>query len=380
MRKLLALLIISLFYFTAAAEEFIGTVDHFKTGDLGFENQGRIVDIQRIGLRVSSIIYDEENKVVSSGDVVASQDTSLCEAAVAVSEAELKQSVAELKEKQLDLERSKQLKEKNALSQKQMDTSEKEYDMAVAAQKRAEASLRTAKYNLDACFLRAPFDGEIAAQLASEGTWVDQGDSVVTLTVFSIMKVVVEVPDNLTRKISLTNKISVVSPVDGEHIRPTWFNDNTSESKNITLLVANRKTPVYQLTEEEKKLPLVSNVSFVIGKHGEDFRKTIWIPENSIIKDEKGPFVWFAKGQNMNEKTNVVDRQFIAGKKYVKLLDKFNNLGINTFRCIENPGDIKLYDIIIVNPPKDLEDGSKAVYQPNRWLLRKGDQVKVIVE
>lgn len=380
MKKTFALLLILIFYFTASAEEFTGTVDHFKTGNLGFENQGRIVDIQRIGLRVSSIVYDEKNNLVSNGDVIATQDTSLCDAAVSVSEAELKQATAELKEKQLDYDRCVQLMQKNALSKKQMDTSEKEYDMAVAAQKRAEASLRTSKYNFDACFLRAPFDGEIAAQLASEGTWVDQGDSVVTLTVFSVMKVVVDVPEGFTRKVSLTNKINVISPIDGECIKPVWFDDTSSESKTLTLLVENKKTPVYKLTEEEGKLPVIRNVSFVIGKHGEDFRKTVWVPESSVIKDEKGSFVWLAKGQNMTNKANVVDRQFIADKQYVNSIDKFNNLGMNTFRCIENPGNIKPYDIIILTPPEELNDGSKVVYQPHRWLLRKGDQVKVIIE
>ena len=137
---------------------------------------------------------------------------------------------------------------------------------------------------------------------------------------------------------------------------------------------------MYQLTDDEKSLPVVSNVSFVFNKNGDDFRKIIWIPENSILEDEKGSFIWLAKGQIMNDKTNIIDRRFIAEKHYVKSLDKFNNLGINTFRCVENPGHLKLYDIIIMNPPTDLKDGSKVVYQPSRWLLRLGDQIKVIIE
>lgn len=380
MMKFSALFLVSIFSIVLSAEEFTGTVERFKTGNLGFENQGRIIDIKRIGLSVASIVYDEKNNLVSSGDVIANQDTSLCDAAVAVSEAELKQATVELREKLLDYERCKQLKEKNALSQKQMDTSEKEYDMAVAAQKRAEASLRTAKYNLDACFLRAPFDGEIEAQLASEGTWVDQGIPVVTLTVFSFMKIVLDVPEDFTRKVSLIKKINVISPLDGKLIQPAWFDDSSSESKKLTILVENKKIPVYQLADNEKNLPVVSNVSFVISKNGDDSRKTIWIPENSILEDAKGSFIWLAKGQNMNEKINVIDRQFTAEKHYLKSLDKFKNLGINTFRCVENPGTIKLYDIIIMNPPNDLKDGSKVVYQPSRWLLRPGDQVKVIIE
>jgi RND family efflux transporter MFP subunit len=378
--KLPILLLVLIFSIVLSAEEFTGTVERFKTGDLGFENQGRIIDIKRIGLSVNSIVYDEKNNIVSSGDIIATQDTSLCEAAVSVSDAELKQALAELREKQLDFERSKQLKEKNALSQKQLDSAEKEYNMAVASQKRAEASCRSAKYNLEACFLRAPFDGEIEAQLASEGTWVDQGIPVVTLTVFSFMKIVLDVPEKFTRKVSLTNKINVISPLDGKLIQPAWFNDCSSDSKRITILVKNKKVPVYQLADDEKNIPAVDSVSFVISKDGDDFKKTIWIPENSIFEDENGSFIWLAKEQNMKEKINIIDRKFAVEKKYLKSLDKFKNLGINTFRCVENPGNIKLYDIILLNPPADLKDGSKVIYQPSRWLLRPGDQVKVIIE
>jgi hypothetical protein len=261
-----------------------------------------------------------------------------------------------------------------------MEGAEKEYAMAVASEKRAEAALRKAKYNLDACFLRAPFDGEIEAQLASEGTWVDQGIAVVTLTVFSVMKIVLDTPEDFTRKVSLTKKINVISPLNGNLIQPAWFDDSSSESKKLTIIVENKKMPVYELTDDEKNLPVVNNVSFVFNKHGDDSKKTIWIPENSIIEDEKGSFIWLAKGQNMNGRINIIDRQFIAEKNYVKSLDKFKNLGINTFRCVENPGNLKLYDIIIMNPPKDLKSGTSVVYQPCRWLLRPGDQIKVVIE
>jgi len=380
MLKPFAFFLFSSLALAAAAEEFTGIVERMKTGELGFENQGRIAYMQNVGTRVSSAVFDDKNDLISKGDVIAKQDTSLCEAAVASAEADMKHAEADLKEKQSEFERSKLLQSKNALSQKQMEQVEDEYNKSLAAREKSAAALRTAKYNLEACFLRAPFDGEVEEQLASEGTWVDQGVPVVKLTVFDVMKVVVEVPEELSRKVSLTNKISVISPIDGKRLHPAWLEDNITDSKTLTIFTKNCKIPAYQLTEKEKALTKVGSISFTIDMNGEDFRKTIWVHEDSLQKDEEGSFVWLAKGQNLEVKENILDRQFVVEKRRVKALNKFKSLGINDYQCIENPGDINLYDIALVSPPKDLKDGERVVYQPCRWLLRQGDKVKVIIE
>jgi len=380
MKKTFVFSLASLLVFIAAADEFIGTVERMKSGSLGFENQGRIADIQNVGTRVSSAVFDEKNNLVCKGDVIARQDTSLCEAAVSVCEAELKHADSDLKEKQLDFDRSKQLHGKNVLSQKQMDQMEDEYIKSRAEKEKVEAALRIAKYNLEACFLRAPFDGEIEEHLASEGTWVDQGVPVATLTFSDVVKVVLEVPEDFSRKVSLTNKISVISPLDGSRLQPAWIEDGMSESKTLSVFVKNQKAPAYELTDAEAKLRQVNRVSFAIDMNGEDFKKTIWVPEDSIMKDEEGLFIWLAKGQNLKGKENIVDRQFFIEKKRVKALDKFKSLGVTAYRCVENPGNVNLYDIVLVSPFKDLKDGEKVVYQPFRWLLRQGDKLKVVIE
>ncbi|HCE46866.1 MAG TPA: hypothetical protein DET40_25240 [Lentisphaeria bacterium] len=381
MKKLIfTSLLLSVSLFCGQAEEFTGTVERFKSAELAFENSGRIVEIGQVGTRVSPAIYDSKSNVITKGSVIARQDTSLSEAALAASEADLKQATADVKEKELGLARCKQLMEKNALSQKDMVAAQKEHDQSLAQQKKAEASLSTAKYNLEACYLRAPFYGEIESQLSTEGTWVSSGIPVVRLSLYVVMKVTVEVPEDFSRKVSLANKISVLSPVNGERLDLVWLEDGTTDSKKLNLFVDNQKVPAYQLTEEEKKLPIAESVSFVTNGD-EDFSKIMWVPEISVFKDEKGTFIWFAKEQNILGDKKIISRQFIAGKKYVKSLDRYKSFGVNSiWQSVENPGGVKPGDFLLLSPPEGLKDGSRVVYQPRRWMLRPGDKVKVVVE
>ena len=369
------LLLTALFVF---AEEYTGIVERGKSGNLAFENPGRIVYLRPIGQFAVAGVYDENNNIIKKGDLIAQQDTNLQEAKIKSTEAQLAGARATMEEKKSDFERVSKLAEKNISSQKAFDTSKKDLEIASAEVKKLEANLRTEQYNLEACYLRAPFDGEIESHLYSEGTWVDHGKDVITLSVFTVVRIKVNLPEEVTRKIALSDTIEIIAP-NGDHL-PAWFEDTSITFDSITLLARNFEVPVTTLNEAQKKLPKVSKLTFVAKLRDEDANKTIWVPADAIFSDRDSSYIWAASNQKLSSTPKPIEKEFIAKKVMVKPGDRYRNLGIYRYRDILNPGSLAVYDIIIIDPAAGLKDGDKVAYQPKRWLFRPGDKVKISIQ
>lgn len=376
MLKKLCLLSFLLVSLTTIAEEYTGTVEKGKSGSLAFENPGRIVYLKPVGQFAVAGIYDTKNNIIKKGDLVAQQDTSLPEAKIKSIEAQLSGARATFEEKKSDFERVSKLAEKNVSSQKAFDTAKKELEIATAEVKKLEANLQTEKYNLEACFLRAPFDGEVESHLYSEGTWVDHGKDVLTLSVSTVVKIKVNLPEDVTRKIALSDTIEVIAP-NGQHL-PVWFENSAVTSDSVTLLTRNFMVPVTTLNGEQTKLPKVTKLSFVAKLREED--KTLWVPTEAICSADDSPYIWTAKDQNLNSSTKPVSKDFIAQKVKIQPGERYRNLGLYRYRDIVNPDKLAVYDIIIMDAPEGLKDGDKVAYQPIRWLFRPGDKIKVLIK
>lgn len=362
---------------TVFAEEYTGIVERGKSGNLAFENPGRIVYLRPIGQFAVAGVYDENNNIIKKGDLIAQQDTNLQEAKIKSTEAQLAGAKATMEEKKSEFERVSKLAEKNISSQKAFDTAKKDLETSSAEVKKLEANLRTEQYNLEACYLRAPFDGEIESHLYSEGTWVDHGKDVITLSVFTVVRIKVALPEDVTRKIALSDTIEIIAP-NGERL-PVWFEDTSVLSDSVTLLARNFAVPVTTLNEEQKKLPKVSKLTFVAKLRDEDANKTVWVPTDAIFTDQDCSYIWAASSQKLNIAPKPIEKEFIAKKVMVKPGERYRNLGIYRYRDILNPGSLAVYDIIVIDPPKGLKDGDKVAYQPQRWLFRPGDKVKVSI-
>lgn len=357
------------------AEEFTGTVERSKSGNLAFENPGRIVYLRPIGQVALAGTYDASNNLINKGDLIAQQDTTKQEAKVRSYEAQLKGAMAALEEKKAELERNIKLSEKKAVSQKIYDQTKKDYETAFAEVRKLEAELTTEKYNLEACYLRAPFDGQVEAHLYSEGTWIDHGKEVVTLSLVLIVKIKVPVPESFSGKVSNTDVIKVISP-DSEKPVGVWFDNVSMDVNNIYLYVKNNLVPVYKLTEEQKKLPKVHKISFVSRNHDEG-GETLWADTNSLKKDENGYYVWRAKDQTMGNPDKPLERQFTVERISVIPGPKYRNIGIYRYRILEKPADLKMHDFVLIDTSENLKHGDVVAYEPRRWMFRPGDKVKV---
>jgi len=71
---------------------------------------------------------------------------------------------------------------------------------------------------------------------------------------------------------------------------------------------------------------------------------------------------------------------FTASKVYVTPANLFKNGGGNiVVQALKNKGSLMLYDVVLVNAPKDLQKKDKLFFPLNRYILMPGEKIKVVV-
>ena len=48
-------------------------------------------------------------------------------------------------------------------------------------------------------------------------------------------------------------------------------------------------------------------------------------------------------------------------------------------QALKDHGSLKLNDVVLVNPPKNLKEGEKLFLPMNRYILMPGEKVKVVI-
>lgn len=119
----------------------------------------------------------EEGQTVEAGDLLYQLDDSIYESNVEQAQADLDSARATLTSTQQTYERYKTLKERNNVSQQNLDDANVAYLSAVAAEKRAVASLNSAKIDLAYTKITAPIDGKIGISDVTVGALVTANQS-----------------------------------------------------------------------------------------------------------------------------------------------------------------------------------------------------------
>ena len=359
---------------------FRGKVDRAKTINLSFEHLGRIVSVESIGTPAKACYLDKDNNVVRPGDPLAAQDPRVYEYQVQIDQANVRSAEAALDEAKQQFERMQQLSEKKAASQKELDKALKEFEMAKAKLLSAQASLSKSMYDLDACTLRAPFSGQIEDLYYNLGTCVDKGKDVIKFSVIGIVKVVVPVPESVSRNIGKTDPIYVY-PADGsEPVGALLYQEETLDPGILNLYVGNQETPIKRnMTDEERKLKKISAIAWAAKDHQEDRSAPAWVPVKSIFKEADGrSFVWRGRGQKIAMRSGkAIDRVFAAEKVYIEPDNLFRIIGLLNYQRLKEWGNIDTFDVILTAAPEDLQDGEKVLFAEKRWLFRPGESVKV---
>jgi multidrug efflux system membrane fusion protein len=151
------------------------------------EFSGRLEAINRVELRprVAGAIQSTnfaEGGLVKAGDVLFKIDPAPYQAEVEKAQAQLEAAKARAVFTNGELERGQQLIGNHVVTQRDLDQRDNAYREAVANVKAAEATLQTAKLNLDYTEVRAPVDGRVGKIEVTAGNLVSAGTASPVLT------------------------------------------------------------------------------------------------------------------------------------------------------------------------------------------------------
>jgi multidrug efflux system membrane fusion protein len=151
------------------------------------EFSGRLEAVNRVELRprVAGAIQSTkfaEGELVKAGDVLFRIDPALYQAEVEKAQAQLEAAKARAVFTNGELERGQQLIGNHVVTQRDLDQRDNANREAIANVKAAEATLQTARLNLDYTEVRAPVDGRVGRIEVTVGNLVSAGTSSAVLT------------------------------------------------------------------------------------------------------------------------------------------------------------------------------------------------------
>lgn len=127
-------------------------------------------------------IYVDEGAFVRKGQVLFALNDEEYKADYAQAEAALNSAKAEVKKVELEIERTKKLVEKNIVSKTEADLLKVQLRAAISKVSEGEAVLNQARTKLNHTLIRAPFDGRIDRIQLKEGSLLNEGALITTIS------------------------------------------------------------------------------------------------------------------------------------------------------------------------------------------------------
>jgi membrane fusion protein (multidrug efflux system) len=136
-----------------------------------------------------------EGAAVDAGDILFQIDPEPYEAVVGQAKAQLQRAEAALRQAERDKARADKLFETDAVSERQRDDALSAYELSEAEVALAEAALTDAQLRLDYTTVRSPIKGVTSLEKLPEGSLVNAGDALTTVTQLDPMYVLFSLPE-----------------------------------------------------------------------------------------------------------------------------------------------------------------------------------------
>lgn len=150
-----------------------------------FSGRLAAVDIAEIkplvGGELQQVKFDDGQKV-EKGDLLFVIDPRPYQAAVKRAEAQLASARSRAKLADDELKRTQQLVKKKLVSESVFDAARNEYQVANAAIEEARSALAQTKLDLDYCYIRAPFSGQVSRAELTVGNIIETSPNAPVLT------------------------------------------------------------------------------------------------------------------------------------------------------------------------------------------------------
>ncbi|MBN2642119.1 MAG: hypothetical protein JXR78_10715 [Victivallales bacterium] len=339
--------------------------------------RGIITYVARPGSILRGPEYDATGKVIRPGTLLVKMKTDYRKSVVDGKLAELESAEANLKNAKDNYDRFSGLIKTDATSMQIYQQSLADYLSAIGHKKAAEADVKLAQVMLDACTFEAPFDAIVDNVYFPSGLCAGELDIVKISQLFP-MGIKVKMDRESALKITPATMVKVY-PCGSDQALGIFHGMSYLLPDGIMFRVNN-----YQLPSSEggKNLPVCrTSPVFMIPFDGNMHKSVAAVPQESILKDEAGYYLWAAKDQ-LDARPDKVQDMVFAVKK-VRIVPDDRLLGVephSLLRVLRDSGGLKAFSTILTPPfPENLKDDDKVCIYNSRYLFMPGDPVKVVI-
>ncbi|WP_067095299.1 efflux RND transporter periplasmic adaptor subunit [Marinomonas atlantica] len=266
----------------------------------------------------------EEGQAVAAGDLLYQLDDSIYKSNLEQAQADLDSARATLTSTKQTYERYRQLKARNNVSQQNLDDANVAYLSAVASEKRAVASLNSAKIDLKYTQIAAPIDGKIGISEVTVGALVTAGQATPMTTIRTTDPMYVDLAQTSVEQLRIRNLLSL------EHVE--------LGDQNVTLVLEDgsvyphegrlktREVNVDEMTgsvtlraEFDNPDGLLLPGMFVRGRINDlTDSQAILVPQQGVARDVKGKaFSLVVNADNKVERRFVTTERAVGNQWYI---------------------------------------------------------------
>jgi len=354
----------------AADNEYTGTVtsllvSQYKTGSDAYY-YGSIIYVAGLGEITRPGIRDSKGKIVRKGTMLYSLNLRYWQQQLEGSKELLTAGKMMLKETLENFKRYQVLVKPGATSEEIYENYFSLLSSSYDSYLNDEASYMENQEFLKASYQVASFEGIVDQVLYNQGL-TSENAAALEVTMLNPIGITVKMPRSKARQIGINTPVKVIPSSSGEP-QGIYYGYSMLTPDGITFVTAN--APLY--TPDSKGLRAIRNVVSVTKFYIDLFYDTLAVSDQSVLKDKKGEFVW--------KVNHIQGSQFKLEKVYIKTLDMYRlKNGAIRLQALAETAGLKLNDLVVNNPAKDLKDGEMICIPQPKYLLMPGDQVKVII-
>ncbi|PKN62733.1 MAG: hypothetical protein CVU57_23025 [Deltaproteobacteria bacterium HGW-Deltaproteobacteria-15] len=289
-----------------------GRVRAFNRVELAFQVGGTLVQLPV-----------QEGQSVQKGDLLARLDSRDFEVALRNAESRVQRAKALLRLSTVEYERLERVRKADpgAVALSHLDRAMERKEMAHADLLTAEAALDTAKLQLSYTYLKAPFPGIVSSRSVDNFQEVQAKQTIFSMDDFTMVEVVVEVPESLMAPIRNPGTYVVTAefaPAPGKRYPLTLKEYSIrGDPKTLTYQVT------FQMPQPEEKINILPGMTAnVVAEPKERSALPIVIPAVAVFSQEGGtPHVWVVKSEDMTVHLREVKTGALTGADGIEIIE-----------------------------------------------------------
>ena len=244
-----------------------------------------------------------------------------------------------------------------------------------------------ARSDLEDCVLRAPFPGRVTEQHVGEGSFVQAGSPVVTVTMMTPIEVEITASAEDDERL-VVGTDAVIYPMNGNEVdfsrgvRATLYEkrgiaDTSTRTFRAGLIAPNKRRVVREdyadLPRARYVIPVFDNPLDLPGDRG------FFTLAESVGGTESDPWVLRVRGLSQGSRSAESLKGRLEAERLPVVLGE-RTIQVASFSLVElvECGDLRPGDLLVPEPTPAHESG--FVVDDNRWLLRPGDLVQVSLD